>query len=216
MAETFISNAITTMEKDLLSAQGIWESIDEENDIVDFFKQAYAVYNGYEMINLYYADPDVLKKHIALVQTTGNSIISTYQSDDYSSEDKKRIIAQIVKFNLILINRSLNFYATETIMPDFPKMLRYQYINVLTEETIKKMYGMVEPFTSIFVDYWKKSIEQEHKKSPYRNYKDKGKKLWMDLYAEYIRQYEPNYIMPEFKQNGVICFGERANCKQRF
>ena len=77
-------------------------------------------------------------------------------------------------------------------------------------DKIIEIFGDSQPYGMLAADIWKELIAERFKQSEYRNYKDKGKKLWFDELGEKIKKYDPTYQMPQFKQAGCIVFGEAA------
>lgn len=79
-------------------------------------------------------------------------------------------------------------------------------------DDIIEIFGEVEPYTTYAVNIWKRLIDERHM-NPYRNYQDKDKTLWFEEMAKKIQKYEPNYIMPEFKQAGGCVTGDAAEIR---
>ncbi len=80
-------------------------------------------------------------------------------------------------------------------------------------DDILSIFGEKKPYTDIAVRIWKERIDDRHALSGYRNYKDKGKKLWFDELAERIQKYDSTYVMPEFKQAGGCAAGDAAKAQ---
>lgn len=81
-------------------------------------------------------------------------------------------------------------------------------------DDIIELFGETEPYIGWSVFIWKHLIDRRHRYTPYRNFSDKGKELWFDEMAKKIQKYEPDYVMPQFKQAGCITLGETA-CRAR-
>lgn len=77
-------------------------------------------------------------------------------------------------------------------------------------EDILAIFGEAAPYCFYAADIWKEMIAKRFKRSPYRNYQDKGKELWFDELAKRIKKYDPSYELPQFKQAGCITFGDAA------
>jgi len=172
----------------------------------------------------YYSLMDCINKEIAdRYSKLCNSLIPTLKLVKGMSDEQEKadLVGTIVDSWLPLKHSMVR--AIRNVTVDGKMVLPYSDVTQVERDgdkiletlgdDILSIFGEKKPYTDIAVKVWKERIDDRHAFSAYRNYKDKGQKLWFDELAERIQKYDSSYVMPEFKQAGGCAAGDAAQAK---